>query len=227
MSDNSSSNQLNREDIEYLRALLPGTMVDLQVTTPTAPKRVRTAYVGMELATCMIFQMPTSARWISVRDLLTVGNEIVVRYVLEGSAGQVIAFRVNVLKLLSKPSGLLITSFPTKVESIGLRAKKRTQPGIAVDVTSKAFPSSEKVTGIIVDISSNGCRIALPIKPDWPVMDAETPLTLAFINDGNEFTIEAIVKNQRPESDFVYYGLKFENDDESVEVLLSRHTLIS
>ena len=227
MPDNSSSNQLNREDVEYLRSLLPGTVVTLQVTTPTAPKRVKTAYVGMELASCMIFQMPTSARWISVRDLLTVGNEVVVRYVLEGSAGQVIAFRVNVLKLLSKPSGLLITSFPSKVESMGLRAKKRTQPGIAVDVTSKAFPNSEKVSGIIVDISSNGCRIALPIKPDWPVMIDETPLTLAFANDGKEMTIEAVVKNHRPEADFVYYGLKFNSNDESVDVLLSRHTLIS
>ena len=227
MPDNSTTNQLDREDIENLRSLLPGTIVDLQITTPTAPKRVRTAYVGMELASCMIFQMPTSAKWISVRDLLTVGNELVIRYVLEGSAGQVIAFRVKVLKLLARPSGLLITSFPFKIESIGLRAKKRTQPGIAVSVTSEAFPNSDKVSGIIVDISPMGCRIALPIKPDWPVMIDETPLTLAYSDDGEEMSINAVVKNHRPESDFVYYGLKFDNDDESVNKLLSRHTLIS
>jgi len=227
MSENPVSVQLNREDVENLRSLTPGTVVDLQVTTPTAPKRVRTAYVGMELPNCMIYQIPTSAKWISVRDLLTVGNDLVVRYVLEGEAGQVIAFRVKVLKLLAKPSGLLITSFPTKIESIGLRAKKRAQPGIAVNVTSEAFPSSEKVTGIIVDISSNGCRIALPVRPEWPVMIDETPLNLAYSTDGEETVINATVKNHRPESDFIYYGLEFESDDESVITLLSRHTLIS
>lgn len=227
MPEKPVGNQLSRENIESLRSLAPGSVVDLQITTPTAPRRVRTSYIGMELANCMIFQMPTSAKWISVRDLLTVSNELVVRYVLEGDAGQVIAFRVKVLKLLSKPSGLLITSFPSSIESLGLRSNKRAQPGIAVSVTSEIFPDSEKVTGIIVDISSEGCRIALPIKPEWPVMIDDTPITLLYSTDGNEMKINAMVKNHRAESDFVYYGLKFDAGDSSVNELLSRHTLIN
>lgn len=227
MSENAVSSQLNREDVDNLCALPPGAVVDLQITTPTAPKRVKTAYVGMEMATCMIFQIPTSAKWIVVRDLLTVGNDVVVRFVLEGDAGQVIAFRVKVLKLLAKPSGLLITSFPRRIESIGLRANKRAQPGIAVKVSCESFPESEHVTGIIVDISNDGCRIALPLKPEWPIMIDETKIALVYSTDSKEATLNATVKNHQLESDFVYYGLKFDSDDDAVNALLAGHTLIS
>ncbi|MDO6565938.1 PilZ domain-containing protein [Alteromonas sp. 1_MG-2023] len=227
MSENAASSQLNRENVDSLCALPPGSVVDLQITTPTAPRRVKTAYVGMELATCMIFQIPTSAKWMVIRDLLTIGNDIVVRFVLEGGAGQVIAFRVKVLKLLAKPSGLLITSFPRSIESIGLRANKRAQPGIAVKVSSEAFPEAEQVTGIIVDISNNGCRIALPLKPEWPIMIDETKIALVYSTDGNDSTLNAIVKNHQLESEFVYYGLKFDSDEEAVNTLLSGHTLIT
>ncbi|AIF98943.1 hypothetical protein EP12_09930 [Alteromonas australica] len=227
MEEKVVNRRMNREDVESLRSLLPGTMVDLQITTPTAPRRVKTGYVGMELGNCLLFQAPTSAKWMSTRDLLTIGNDLVVRYVLEGDAGQVIAFRVKVLKLLSKPTGLLITSFPSHIESIGLRANKRSQPGISVIVTSETFPEADKVTGIIVDISQHGCKIALPLNPEWPVLLDNANLTLTYSTDGVESKIQASVRNHKLESDFVYYGVKFNSDSETVNALLSRHTLIS
>lgn len=226
MEEKVVNRRMNREDVESLRSLLPGAVVDLQITTPTAPRRVKTGYVGLDLGNCLFFQAPTSAKWMSTRDLLTVGNELVVRYVLEGNAGQVIAFRVKVLKLLSKPTGLLITSFPSHIESIGLRANKRTQPGISVKVSSETFPDAEKVKGIIVDISRHGCKIALPLNPEWPVMLDDASITLTYSTDGEETDIQATVRNHKLESDFVYYGIKFDSDEDTVNALLSRHTLI-
>lgn len=227
MAELGTSHQLKREDIEVLRALAPGTVVDLQITTPTAPKRVRVAYVGMEIPNCLIFQIPTSAKWMTTRDLLFVDNELVIRFVLEGNAGQVVAFRVGVLKLLSKPTGLLITSFPTRLESIGLRSSKRAHPGIAVSVTADLMPNIESATGIIVDISRKGCKMALPVKPDWPILKENTMLTMAFHADGEETAIKAAVKNYKSEADFVYYGLQFKSEDKALNDVLSRHTLIT
>ena len=134
MPENLNSKLISADGLMSLRTLDPGDIVDLQISMPAAPKRVKTEYVGMLVDECLLFHIPTSAKWITIRDALTVGNDIVVRSVLEGSAGQVIAFRVKVLKLISKPSGLLVTSFPKRIESIGLRAAKRAQLGIAVNL---------------------------------------------------------------------------------------------
>ncbi len=227
MPVNIKSKMINAEGLASLQTLEPGAKVDLQITLPAASKRVKTDYVGMLLDECLLFHIPTSPRWITVRDALTVDNEVVVRSVLEGDAGQVIAFRVNVLKLIAKPSGLLITSFPKSVESIGLRSTKRAQLGIAITLTSDVYPDDEVVSGIIVDISAKGCKIALQIKENWPVLLDDAPVSLDYAMDGKSVSLEARVKNHKIEKDIVYYGIAFDCDEESVNTLLSRHTLIA
>ena len=51
-------------------------------------------------------------------------------------------------------------------------------------------------------------------------------ITLTYSTDGEETDIQAKVRNHKLESDFVYYGIKFDSDEETVNALLSRHTLI-
>ena len=226
MPENLNSKLISADSLMSLRTLDPGDIVDLQISMPAAPKRVKTEYVGMLVDECLLFHIPTSAKWITIRDALTVGNDIVVRSVLEGSAGQVIAFRVKVLKLISKPSGLLVTSFPKRIESIGLRAAKRAQLGIAVKLKASVYPEDETVSGIIVDISSKGCKVALQLKPNWEVMIDDSEVHLVYNLDGKDISLNAKVKNHKLEKDIVYYGLAFECDDKLVKTLLSRHTLL-
>ncbi|GGW88299.1 flagellar brake domain-containing protein [Alteromonas halophila] len=227
MAEKNAQLALSRDNIESLKALEVGEAIDLQITTPTSPRRVKTLYVGMDIPNCLIFQMPTTAKWISTRDLLTVGNDLVVRYVLEGDSGQVIAFRVKVLKLLSKPTGLLITSFPQSLQSIGLRSEKRAQPGIAVAVKSPQFGEGSKdATGIIVDVSFKGCRVAMPINPDWPMLSADEKITLIYFGEGNNIEISATIKNIKVEQEYNYYGLQFDENQKSVTQLLDRHVLL-
>lgn len=223
---NKNKVTLSRDDIQSLKDLVPGTTIDLQITTPTSPKRVKTLYVGMDIPNCMIFQMPVTAKWTFVRDLLLPGNSIVVRYVLEGDQGQVIAFRVKVLKLLTHPTGLLLTTFPSSIQTLGLRAVKRAQPGIAVEVHAEGIKALENVTGIIVDVSSNGCRIAMPVKPEWPVMGSDQVISIGYNLDGEKVLINGKIKNNSLEQEYVYYGVQFDEDQESVEKLLRRHILI-
>ena len=227
MAEKSAQLSLSQDNIESLKALQVGESVDLQITTPTSPRRVKTLYVGMDMPNCLIFQMPTTAKWISTRDLLTVGNDLVVRYVVEGDAGQVIAFRVKVLKLLSKPTGLLLTSFPQSIQSIGLRSEKRAQLGIPVAVKSPLFGDECKdATGIIVDVSEKGCRVAMPHNPEWPVLPAEKALSLVYVGEGNNIEISATVKNNKIEQDYNYYGLQFDENQRAVSQLLDRHVLL-
>ncbi len=227
MAEKIQSNLLSEDNLESLRTLVPGDTVDLQIAMPAAPKRVKTDYIGMLIDECLLFHIPTSAKWITVRDALTVGNDIVVRSVLEGDTGHVIAFKVKVLKLLSKPSGLLITTFPKRIESIGLRAVKRAQLGVSVTLEADVYPSDENVTGIIIDLSEKGCKVALQVKPNWPVMLDEAEVKLNYSLDGKEVALTAKVKNHKLESDVVYYGLAFTCEEKLIKTLLSRHTLLT
>lgn len=227
MAEKIESSLLSPEGLESLRTLVPGDLVDLEIAMPAASKRVKTDYVGMLVDDCLLFHISSSAKWITVRDALTTGNSVVVRSLLEGDTGQVIAFKVKVLKLMSKPSSLLITTFPKRIESIGLRAVRRAQLGVSVTLQSDVFPEDESVTGIIVDLSEKGCKVALQVKPNWPVMIDESSVTLNYSLDGKEVSLSAQVKNHKLESDVIYYGLAFTCDEKLIKTLLSRHTLLT
>ncbi|MBJ2129324.1 flagellar brake protein [Alteromonas sp. IB21] len=227
MAEKIQSSLLNEESLDSLRTLVPGDTVDLQIAMPAAPKRVKTDYIGMLIDECLLFHVPTSAKWITVRDALTVGNDVVVRSVLEGDTGQVIAFKVKVLKLLSKPSGLLITTFPKRIESIGLRSVKRAQLGVSVTLDAGVYPNDENVTGIIVDLSEKGAKVALQAKPNWPIMIDESDVKINYSLDGKEVVLTAKVKNHKIENDVVYYGLAFTCEEKLIKTLLARHTLLA
>ncbi|MCW8092227.1 flagellar brake protein [Alteromonas sp. ASW11-130] len=217
---------LTSDDIQWLRALQPSTTVDIQITTPTSPKRVKTQYIGMDAPHGILFQVPNSPSWKFTRDLLTPGNNIVVRYVLEGGVGHVIAFRVKVIKLITKPFGILITTFPKSLQTFGLREEKRAQPGIAVDIQTAKPQGDTKIHGIIVDVSSKGCRVALAIHPDYPLFEPEENITLQYESGGKPISIEGKVKNKNSDREHHYYGIRFAENQSTVHKLLEKHILI-
>lgn len=212
---------LPQNDLQLLRNMSVGDAVDMQVTTPTAPKRVRTRYLGMEEEQGMFFAVPSSTRWAAIKDLLLPGNSLIIRHVIEGDTGTIIAFKVNVLRLLNNPFSLLVTSFPDALQSQGLRAVRRGYPGIAVTAIGEGFDHTEAV---ITDISPSGCRIAIR-QANAPEATDNKRLTLGYQLGDKPLTIETLVKNVSRESSYVYMGLQFVSGQESVALLLERHIL--
>ncbi len=217
---------LSSEDFRWLRALQPSTIIDLQITTPTSPKRVKTQYIGMDAPHGILFQIPNSPSWTFTRDLLTPGNNVVVRYVLEGGVGQVIAFRVKVIKLITKPFGILITTFPKSLQTFGLREEKRAQPGIAVNVMAAKLIDVSSIQGIIVDVSGKGCRVALAIHPESPRFALEDSITLQYEANGEPIIVEGKIKNKTADTEYRYYGIRFADNQATVHKLLEKHILI-
>ncbi|HAD90132.1 MAG: PilZ domain-containing protein, partial [Pseudomonadota bacterium] len=108
-----------------------------------------------------------------------------------------------------------------------LRAVKRAQLGVSVTLEADVYPSDENVTGIIIDLSEKGCKVALQVKPNWPVMLDEAEVKLNYSLDGKEVALTAKVKNHKLDSDVVYYGLAFTCEEKLIKTLLSRHTLLT
>ena len=209
-------------DTALLKALQPGTTVDLQITTPTAPKRIKTHYIGLDVANAMLFSVPNNNKWSAVRDLLLTDNTLVVRYVLEGTQGTVIAFKVKILRFLQHPVPMLITSFPDRIETQGLRTEKRGQLGIAV-----AIIEDEKTLkpASIVDLTSQGCRLGILLEHEHEPIKVNNKLTFRCKLDGKSVNIIALVKNCSQENRYLFYGLQFESGQQAVETMLQRYSL--
>lgn len=227
MAENNVATTLSSDDLNNLKGLVPGSSVDLQITTPTSPKRVKTQYIGMDVPNGLIFQVPNSPKWTFIRDLLTPDNAIVVRYVLEGEAGQVIAFRVKVQRLITRPFGMLVTTFPSRIQSLGLRSEKRSQLGINVKVFAADETKQQEGNGVIVDVSNRGCRVALPATPPWPALEMDAGIAVRYEEGGRPVIVQGKIKNRTQEKDYVYYGVRFEDNQPAVQKLFERHILTS
>ncbi|TPV61104.1 flagellar brake protein [Aestuariibacter sp. GS-14] len=213
--------QLSSADLDSLLSLRPGTTVDLQISTPTAPKRVKTQYVGIDLPTSMIFQVPSESKWGYLRDILVPENEVVVRYVLEGEQGKVIAFRAEVLKVITHPSSLLFVDFPVSLQSLALRKHKRWTPGIQAQLSVSEGEQDIAIRSMIIDVSQQGCRCVCDASPDFPQLESGKAVKL-MIADEKDLVCKGVVKNISVTQSKCFYGIQFSSDAEIVKKLLNR-----
>lgn len=226
-NNNNSKSGIAAADLASLRALQPGTMVDLQISTPTSPKRVKTQYVGLDYPRCMVFQFPSISKFGVLKDVLYPKNTVIVRYVLEGASGQVIAFKARINHIQTQPSPLFFTTFPTSLQSLGLRSEKRASPGIAAELTF----TENKVTykSLIVDVSHSGCRLGIEqqalkaLEGDALALDLD--VTVCVDLSDKTLLLEGQVKNTKSEDGYVFLGIQFQSTNRDIDVLLKRHII--
>lgn len=213
--------QLSRADIQSLQSLTPGTSVDLQISTPTAPKRVKTNYIGADLPNCLLFQVPSETRWGYLRDVLVPDNEVVLRYVLEGDDGKVIAFRSTVLKVITHPSNIIFVDMPELLQTLALRKHKRMTPGIQARVGVSEDDHMLSTECMIVDVSLEGCRIVVESSPEFPILDSGKTIQLSISGD-KDTEIRGVIKNNSASQTKYFYGVQFNTDSQIVKKLLDR-----
>ena len=215
---------LSKEEIGALRNLQPGTVVDVQVETPVAAQRLKTFYIGMDIGQACFFQIPNTHKWANIRGHLTPGIEVVVRFIIEGGFGEVIAFKTTMLKSFSKPVSMFLTAFPQKIQKLGLRGDQRAQPGIPVSVYTDS-DEKERVRGLIVDVSKTGCKLAIKREAQGARLDVNKNITLGCKLDGETIRIESEVKNVSEVKDYFYFGIQFTGEAKAVETLIDRYIL--
>lgn len=211
---------LTNADIKKIRSMRPGRPLDLQLVTPSTTKRVRTEFVGMDGTRCMIFRYPDEAKWGSLGDGIFKDKSIIARYILEDDTGEIIAFKVKVILVTTKPSHLIFTSFPLIIQTHDLRAEPRSQTRIAtsmVDAKSDIAISNS----VVLDISVNGCRMSVD-KVDSinkPRLRQVVKMYFATSKDKKIFLTGTIMNSNYDEVS-MYYGVKFETPEEEVNQFL-------
>lgn len=220
----SEKTGLSKDDLRKLRSLRPGAALDVQVKSPTAAKRVRTEFVGMDGTRCLILRYPDESKWGSLKDAIYADNSIIVRFILEDETGEVIAFKSKVILVATRPTHLVFISFPTVIQNQGLRSEKRTTTRTPVQLaaidTGRVF-----LKAVILDISSKGCRIGVKKGHMGNLKLVGKQLMLKVAGNAEaEHSINGKVVNHKTDDVSNFYGIQFidgDNDPEQLNQLLA------
>lgn len=211
---------LNREDIKKIKAMKPGLSLDLQLSAPTGIKRVKTEFVGMDGTRCLILKFPDEIRWGPLRDSIYSDNTMVIRYIYEEDAGEVVAFKVKINVVLSKPGNYIFTSFPLAVQCHALRTEQRAQAHVPVNLIQLSS-GKELFDGLIIDLSLSGCRVSTDRVNVKEKIELKEAVTLRIKNpDGKSSDLLGLVMNQKSDVTKHYFGIKFDASEQVVEELL-------
>jgi len=218
---------LTNEDLKKIRSMRPGRPVDLQLTTSSTTKRVRTEFVGMDGTRCMIFRYPDEGKWGSLGDGIFKDKSIIARYILEDDTGEIIAFKVKVILVATKPSHLIFTSFPLIIQSHDLRVEPRAQTQIAASLVDE-LSDSAICNSVVLDISTNGCRMSIEKGGggDKPKLRQFVKMFFAASKDKKIFLTGTIMNSKSDEVN-LYYGVKFETPEDEVKKLLQDIMLVT
>lgn len=218
---------LTNADLRKIKSMRPGRPVDLQISTNSGIKRVRSEFIGMDGKRCLIIKFPDERKWGRLKDAIFKDTSLVMRYILEDDTGEIIAFKVKVLLIATTPSDLIFTSFPLAIQSHDLRAEPRAQTSIAAKL-DYADSGVGLCDCVVVDISSKGCRVKIDKKGliDKPELNKLVNISFAGTADKGLMLVGTLLSSKADEVSW-YYGMKFDTSEEDVKSLLRDMMLIA
>ena len=212
--DSSSQPQLK---LTYLR---PGDMIDVEFAAATKV-RTKLQLVGFDTGNYLLLKQPNPRIDGSYADVLFEGNPVIVRLVLEGETGECIAFKTNIRAVSNIPFRLLYLDYPKHVE--------RVRTHIPVDVTadnSQTDSRKKLASGVVVDISSAGCRILFKAQSEGSnVTHMNIKISIGSGSQKDLLTLSGQIMNQRKERGMISVGVRFTDDEAHINNVFD-HLLI-
>ncbi|MCK7459698.1 flagellar brake domain-containing protein [Idiomarina aminovorans] len=212
--------------LTYLR---PGDMIDVEFASATKV-RTKLQLVGFETGKYLLLKQPNPRTEGSYTDVLFEGNPVIVRLVLEGETGECIAFKTKIRAVSNFPFRLIYLEYPQEVENRALRAQKRVRTHIPVDVTADSNQSDSKkklASGVIVDISSAGCRILFKASPNEAgnVTHMNIKINIGSGAQKDPLTLSGQIMNQRKDRGMISVGVRFTDEEAHINTIFD-HLLI-
>ncbi|MFD2631475.1 flagellar brake domain-containing protein [Idiomarina piscisalsi] len=211
--------------LNYLR---PGDMIDVEFASATKV-RTKLQLIGFDSGRYLLLKQPNPKTDGSYVDVLYEGNPVVVRLVIEGEAGECIAFKSKIRAVTNFPFRLIYLDYPKEVEQRALRAQKRVSTHIPVDVTSTAVQEGDRkklASGVIVDISTAGCRILFKAQSNaGNVTHMNIKINIGSGSQREPLTLSGQIMNQRKEVGRIGIGVRFTDPEEHITEVFN-HLLI-
>lgn len=194
-----------------------GSLVDLEILTPTSSKRVKTEMVGLLDEKFIILNFPTAKRLPGANDYLRDGVTVVVRALIEGDDGQIIAFRQQIKSIASHPVRLIFINYPKQVQLFSLRSQTR----IPTLLPAKLKLSDDKVLdGVIKDISLTGAMFDVKTDADLEsIKDSQCTVVLGSNSKGFEGEVCSVKDHYAG----VRCGIKLLASKEEMKAFMKEH----
>lgn len=180
---------------------------DFIVQCESAEFRIKTKLVGMESGLLLIVRPPQLTQILAC---FRPPQRVIVRYL---HAGVVYGFKAEVLNVLTDPSFLLLISYPHRIETVNLRQN----PRIDCFLFSEAEIQGHIVEGVIVDLSTGGCRFFMK-NPDGEssfVRQLDDPITLRteLMGRGTSVALRGKVRHIKLDETRIDLGIQFTDHD--------------
>ncbi len=210
---------LSSADINKIRSLRPGTPLDLQITMPNSVRRVRSEYIGVDGMNMLIVRYPDETKYGRLGDGLYNDRQVIMRVILDDT-GEILAFKTTLRAIVRSPVHLLFLSFPDSMQSQGLRAEKRAQIRVPVQIVSDVAKKRLAI-GMVLDISNSGCRVGAEKKSNRKI---EQSNVILHLNDpsGELFELAGTVANVKSDELNFYYGIRLEEFSAEKDKLMQR-----
>lgn len=201
--------------------LLPGSFVDLQITSPIKI-RMKTQLIGYSPGDYIMVKYPQTKR--DFEDVLIEGNVLIVRYIIEGANGKCCTFSTSILNISSVPEKMILLSYPEHIAQRSLRMHQRYSTHLPAKILLDGEEKGTEVThlrGVIDDISSNGCSFSFNTDNERLKVNERD----IFIYIGYEqvlIKLPARVCNCRSDHGKVNVGVQFIGCEQQVRALLEQ-----
>ena len=149
-------------------------------------------------------------------------NHIIVRYVHNG---MVYGFQCTLIHFMDKPFGISFLSYPESIETVSLRSHER----VSCFIPATAKIKNAVYDGVIMDLSITGCSFYHLFQErenaEFPMLEKEEPLslTLQLTGESGDYTIEAIVRSSRQDSQKIVIGAQFQDLHSDVQNEISEY----
>ncbi|GAA61681.1 hypothetical protein P20652_3570 [Pseudoalteromonas sp. BSi20652] len=204
-------------NLAKLHQLIAGGIVDLEILTPTDSKRIKTEFIGLLENKFIILNYPNTKRLPAVVDYLRDGVTVVVRALIEGEGGQVIAFRQQIMSVSSHPARLIFINFPKQVQLFALRSQTR----IPTLLPAKLKLSDERIlNGVIKDISFTG--VMFDVKSDKELENIKDMQCTVMLNSSDK-NFKGEVCSVKDHSSGVRCGIKLLATEDEMKVFMKEH----
>ena len=199
---------------EFINHLTPGKVIDLQLGGLSG-LRIKPTVIGIDLGKYILLKFPSKLNPSDYKDLLIIGGNVVVRYIVEGQHGECVAFSTTIEHVLSIPERLIFLNYPERIENRQLRSYQREKVYLPAQISHKVIDgkvSGTCIDGYIVDISSSGCQFSFKAQAGQSgVKKLPIYISITLVGYDKPLLINAHVKNNRIEHGSILVGIMFED----------------
>ena len=209
---------------EFMTHLNPGKVIDLQLGGLSGV-RIKPTVIGLDIGRYLLVKFPSKLNTADYQDVLLQGNGVIVRYIVEGTRGECVAFSTTIEHIITVPEKLLFLNYPTKIENRQLRTHQREKTHLPAQISQKLVNGKLAGTllgGYIVDISPRGCQFSFKQEgSNSAVKKCPVHIAITLMGYDEPLIVDAHVKNHRVENGQILVGIMFDNNSlDKIDALL-------